>query len=80
MKPTACLQDRRTPRPVMFAGEAISLSKISRHTGVNVSLLSKIFSGRRQPTLDSARRIAVALGMRLDEFLEAVDNIELKIK
>lgn len=57
-------------RAVVFNGEAINLSEISRKTGINVTTLSRIFNGKRNPSLDKAVVIADALNISLDTFTE----------
>ena len=44
------------------------------------SYLSRIFAGKRYPSIPHARKIAAAIGMGLEEFLDAIDarNLELK--
>ena len=56
-----------------FAGRFINLSEISRRQGIDPSSLSRIFSGRREPTLPQIRKISSALEMQIQEFLDALD-------
>lgn len=42
-----------------------SRNAVARATGLNVSMVSRFMSGERGLTLDSASRIAEALGLRL---------------
>ena len=58
---------------VIFNGGPINLSAIGRKAGIDVSTVSRIFSRRRYPKLDQARRLAAVFDMGLDEFLKALD-------
>ena len=76
MQPTRCLEDSPTPQSVQFAGVYINLSAISRLNGLQQSHLSRIFSGKRYTTIATARKIADALGMPLESFLDELDKIQ----
>ena len=56
-----------------FAGNPINLSQLSRDTGYSHSYISRIVSGQREPSLEAARRIYMALGINMDEFVSALD-------
>jgi DNA-binding phage protein len=56
-------------RSVRFCGTPISLVRISEATGIGVPHLSLIFAHKRNPSLDTAEKIAEAMCMRLDEFV-----------
>ncbi len=59
---------------VMFAGRYISLLGIARTQNIDQSYLSRVFSGERSPSLNHARKLAAALGMGLEAFLDALDD------
>ena len=72
---------------IMFAGSYINLSAIARAIsmgGLDVPSISRVFSGKRKPTLDAAKAISAVLGISIDAFLEAldehIDNIEERQK
>lgn len=58
---------------VKFAGKYINLSEISRNQGIDTSYLSRIFRGERMPTVPYIRKISAALGMEVQQFLDALD-------
>lgn len=74
LKPSKCIEKNPTPISVWFCGEPINLSVIAINCGMYPSAVSRIFSGARYPTLKAARKIAEVLNMRLDEFLDALDE------
>ncbi len=45
-----------------------SLRELANEVGVSVSMVSRIFSGQREPSLSVAHRLAQAMGMSLDAF------------
>lgn len=71
-RPTRCLVPNPTPQNVYFGGEFISLTDLSRQTGISVSGLSHIFRRKRDPSLRAAEAIAQALGMRFGDFVETL--------
>lgn len=58
----------------VFAGKLINLTELSRSTGLSRPYLSRIVSGHREPSLVTARRIATAMGMTMEQFLLALDS------
>jgi len=73
-KPTGCIQARPTNISVFFAGAFINLAAISRLQGIEYTLLSHMFAGRRYPKVVLARKVAAALGMDTEEFYRAFDD------
>ncbi len=63
-----------TRQSILFAGRYISLMGIARGQNIHQSYLSRVFSGERIPSVNHARKLAAALGMGLEEFLEALDE------
>lgn len=59
---------------MLFAGEYINLAQLSLLAAVDRPYLSKIFSGKQYPSMKVARRIAYALNIRLDIFIEELDR------
>jgi transcriptional regulator with XRE-family HTH domain len=57
---------------VTFGGEEINLSQISRDTGISVSHLSRIFSGKRDPSVPNAKKISQVLDVSLDCLIEGL--------
>jgi transcriptional regulator with XRE-family HTH domain len=72
--PTNCLEKRPTTQSVYFGQEFINLSLIAVTTGISISALSMIFSGKRTPRVANAKRIAQALGMNVGKFLGALEE------
>lgn len=73
-QPKAFLVEKPNRLSTVFAGKTISLKAISRAQGIDMSYLSRIFSGKREPTLHHTKIIAAALGMGIEDFLEALDR------
>jgi transcriptional regulator with XRE-family HTH domain len=44
-----------------------TLTAIAQETGISLSHLSRIFSGKRQPSWENAQAIAASLGISTDE-------------
>jgi len=51
----------------------ITLSDVSRSTGVSLSHVSRIMSGQRKPSLDVASKIAAYLGVSIEELMHMLD-------
>jgi transcriptional regulator with XRE-family HTH domain len=49
---------------------AINLSEIHRRSGLSLAHVSKIHGGSRRPSLDAAKRIAMARSMTIDELFD----------
>lgn len=62
-------QPNPTNTSVYLGSIPINLSAISRASGIDVSCLSRIFSGKRAPSVHISTRIAATIGLRLDEFV-----------
>ena len=69
-KPTGCLATKPTEQSVLFCHEFINLSQLARLTHISVSGLSLVFSGKRQPSVKNARKMAAALETDLGDFLK----------
>lgn len=74
VRPHKCLESHPTSQTVYFCGEAISLSAISMMTGLSIAGISYIFSGKYDPSLKSARKISIALGMTLEGFVRELED------
>lgn len=72
--PNGCIEHKPTAQSVLFCGWFINLTHIALRTNLSISTLSMIFSGYRQPTLNSAKRISKALNMTLSEFCKGLDT------
>lgn len=73
--PTRCIERHPTTQTVWFAKTPVNLSDLAASftPPMDKSYLSRIFRGRRQPSLDVARDLARALGMQLQGFLDALE-------
>ncbi len=47
--------------------EHINYTEVSRRTGIDVSVISKIFNRKRVPNFQQAKKMADAMGVSLDE-------------
>lgn len=52
----------------------LSLSEIHRRTGLCLAHISKIYSGKRRPSIDAAKLIAVSQKMTIDEVLDSIKD------
>lgn len=68
--PERFIKTTRNGRTVYFAGQPINLSALSVHTQLDNSYLSRVFSLEREPSLSHTIKLATALGMGLQEFVD----------
>ena len=73
-KPISCLAQKPNRRSVYFNGVAISVEAIAIKQRLDQGYLSRIFSGKRVPSIAHAQMIAAALGMGLEDFIEALEE------
>lgn len=73
MIPDVYLESNPTGQSVRFHGTPINLTLLSHSVGLSPSHLSRIFSGKRTPSITAARKVSGALGMGLDEFLRKLE-------
>jgi len=64
-------------KPVMVKRTALQLhmgdrphTEVAKGLGMSKSLVSRVLSGKRSPSLDTAERMAKVLGLSMDEFVE----------
>lgn len=67
-----CIEPKPTSQTVYIGELPINLSAIARLTNVDQGYLSRIFSGQQSPSLKTAEKIAAALGMGLESFLQSI--------
>lgn len=72
-KPNGCLEPKPTSQSLLFCNKFINISRIALHTGISVSHLSMIFARKRHPSLETAKKVAAALGMGREEFLKGIE-------
>ncbi len=66
------LADRVTSYTVELDGKYISLTKLSVDSGLTISHLSRIFSGRANGSVSTIQRLAELLGMSMNELVNAI--------
>lgn len=71
---TGCIATRPNTRTVRLAGVFVSLSSLYKETGIAISFLSRILAKKKNPSVINTRKIAEALGVSVDEFLDIMDN------
>lgn len=71
----------------LYEDNEISRRAVARGTGLSRTYVSRIFSGQRNPSIDTCARLAAYLGVTIDEFYlqlkktrEAAGNGKKKIK
>ena len=47
----------------------VSMSELSRRTGLSVSFISRLIGGKRKPSMDTIIKLSVATGMNEDKVL-----------
>lgn len=60
------------PQTVFFAGQYIRMLDIARHARIDPTHLSLILSGKRDPTMKIACKLALLWGMSLDGFMDSI--------
>jgi transcriptional regulator with XRE-family HTH domain len=73
---TGVFEKAPNSQSIRFAGTFINLSAISRTQGIDLSYLSRIFSGNRRPSLNMCQQISTCLGMGLEQF---VGHLEVRV-
>jgi transcriptional regulator with XRE-family HTH domain len=73
-KPSDCLVLDPNPQSVRFAGRYVNISAIARSQGLSQSYVSKLLSGKQSPSILVAKKVAAALGMGLEDLLEAIEQ------
>lgn len=79
---TNCIEAHPTPRTIQLGGVYVSIRAIGRLTGVDHAYLSRMLSGKRDParmSLGLAMQIAGALGLSLDDFIQALYDRQKKL-
>lgn len=66
----------QTPPVLRRLYPGATLGGLSRTTGVSVAMLSRVFNGKRQPGLDTLRKISIALGASL----EVLDDVLARVR
>ncbi len=79
MEPKGCVETHPHCQSVKLGNTFVNLSMIARSQGLRKDYLSRIFSGQRTPSVLTVQKIAAALGLSVDEFLELLDD-RLKLK
>ena len=71
---------RKTTRPiVVLRGKIINVSATARRLDINQAYLSKILSGKRNPSLSILISIAKVLSFGIEDLLEAIEDRRKKI-
>ena len=72
---TGVIVDNPNSQTVLFAGQFINLSAISRHQDIDISYLSRIFRGERIPSVRILKKIGTELGYSIDQMLTLLENV-----
>lgn len=74
---TATVTDATGPgQPTYVLGTQRTLSDVARATGLSLSHVSRIFSGKRTPTVKAAKSIAACLGVSVEELITKLGTLE----
>lgn len=71
---TTYLEPKPDKQTIWFMGQPLSLRRLADAEALDRTLLSRIFSGKRKPTLFYSRAIARALEVSIDDFLAALEH------
>jgi hypothetical protein len=64
------------PTPLTTLMGTITLGQLSRKLGVSMSMLSKVFNGKRTPGMRLGRELAFALGTTVDRLMLVLDLVQ----
>ena len=70
--PIACIEINPTTQTVRLRGVPIQLTALAAVSGLHISYLSRVLSGKRRCTLEAAEVMSKSLGMELHEFIQAL--------
>lgn len=73
-RPNKCLEKNPTNRSTIFCNEYVSFTAIALMTGMTVASISYIFSGKRKPSVETAKKMSKALGMELGAFIWGLET------
>jgi|SRR5271157_2617282 len=73
-QPSGCLVLNPNPQSVRFAGRYVNINAIARSQDLSQSYVSKLLSGKRSPSILVAKKVAAALGMGLEDLLDAIEQ------
>lgn len=68
----SCIQTHPTAQTLRLGETPINLSAISRAKKIDQGYLSRILSKQSKPSIEVATKIADAVGMGLEEFLQSL--------
>jgi len=71
---TGVFEQHPNPQTVPFGGKHVNLSAIARAQNIDRTYLSRIFAGKRTPSLPHCKNISAVLGMSIDQFLAALEE------
>lgn len=74
--PTQCIQSKpdKKHHPISLSGVYINLQQIERDHGLDPGYVSRILSGKANPTRDYLTKLAAALGMTVSNLLISIDE------
>jgi transcriptional regulator with XRE-family HTH domain len=77
---TGVFEKHPNTQTIPFANKFVNLSAIARAQNIDHSYLSRIFAGKRTPSLMYCKKISAVLGMSIDEFLVALEIRAREVK
>lgn len=66
------------PQRIKIFGRRVNIANMSARTGVSSPHLSRIFSGKRDPSVKTAMAIAADIGVSMDEFVTFLTTRKFK--
>lgn len=70
--PASLIDNKPTTQSVKFCGQYINLTAVADASGVTQSHVSRIFAGRRNPSVASATKLAGVMKMTLEDLLQGI--------
>jgi transcriptional regulator with XRE-family HTH domain len=72
------IEQAPNPQTKLFADKPINLSALARSANCSASHLSRVFTGKVNPSLQLAKVLALCLSMSVDEFVSNLDGLKDK--
>lgn len=69
-----CVLNKPNKQAILLGGKYINLSAISRSQSLDLSYLSKVINGIKPMSLNAGRKISAAIGMTIEELIEAIET------
>lgn len=72
--PLAFIVEKPHPNTVSFGGRFVNVMALATAQGISHSHASRVMAGTKVPSVDVVTRLAGALGMTMDDFIQAIHD------